>query len=84
MRDSIRPGPSRAMIVSVRKEAPRAGSKASVAYRTYSQKALLRFDLEGQIETNRQQRSGLSLNELSGDLTVTEHVRNILQRERAH
>jgi hypothetical protein len=50
----------------------------------YSQKALLRFDLEGEIETLRQQRAGLSLREAVGDHVMSEHVRGILRQERAH
>jgi hypothetical protein len=58
--------------------------RANIAQSRYAQKALLRFDLEGQIELIRRQREGLSLREAVGDYAITEHVRGIFRQEREH
>jgi hypothetical protein len=53
------------------------------AYDRYSQQASLRFDLEGKSETIRQLRARMSLCEEIGEYSMSEHIRNVLEREKS-
>lgn len=55
-----------------------------IDYRMYSQKALLRFDLEVAIEAMRRHRAWLSLCESAGEYEMSEKIRETVKREQAH
>jgi hypothetical protein len=58
--------------------------EADVAFRTYQQKALLRFDLEGTTETIRQQLERISVWDAMGDYAMSDSIRSVVEQERGH
>jgi hypothetical protein len=63
---------------------PTRERQAELAYAAYAQRALLSFDVQGQIELIRQHRARMPLCDAIGDDAITEHVRGRFEHERTH